>query len=290
MRTSGSSYKTGSTSIGISAEINRLHAQSMLTWDKEFRNLQWFGLRNGMDIPEAGCGPGYVAQQLAEQFPDSSVTALDIDGKLLAHARRLFEQHGLTNIKLVQSSVYETGLPDESFDFVIVRMLFLHLHEPGKAIIELKRILKSGGKLVVTDIDDGVFGIIEPEIEDFHRILKKLTAVQQRGGGNRLIDRRLPRLLESEGFSGIELETIAAHSDVHGREGLAETLNPERLCGLADSGVLTDDEFGQLHAAINRLKTDPDAYVMMLFLMVCGIKKAEGTQKEITVLHEKNRS
>ncbi|AQQ53109.1 hypothetical protein B0X71_08375 [Planococcus lenghuensis] len=152
-------------------------------------------------------------------------------------------------------------------------MLFLHLHEPELVIAELKRVLRPGGKLVITDIDDGLFGIIEPEIEDFHLLLNKLTTVQKKGGGNRLIGRQLPRLLKAAGFSAVELEMIAAHSDVQGAEELAETLNPERLRGLADSGILTTDEFRRLSTAIRELRTEPDAYAMMLFLMVCGTKK-----------------
>ncbi|AQQ53108.1 class I SAM-dependent methyltransferase [Planococcus lenghuensis] len=119
-----STYKADNNSIGLSAEIDRLQAQSRLTWKKEFRNLLWFGLTNGMDLLEVGCGPGFGVQQLAERLPDSKVTALDVDGKLLAHARQLLDRHGQTATRLIQASVYDTGLPDESFDFVIARNAF----------------------------------------------------------------------------------------------------------------------------------------------------------------------
>lgn len=47
-------------------------------WEKEFRNLQWYGLRSGMSVLEVGSGPGFVTEQLVHSLPGSEVTALEI--------------------------------------------------------------------------------------------------------------------------------------------------------------------------------------------------------------------
>jgi len=267
-----STYKAGNANIGLSAEVKRLKVQAMMGWEKEFRNLQWFGLQEGMHILEVGCGPGFVTEQLAQRMPNSRITGLDMDEDLLKQAEDLLKEKGQENVNFVQASVFDTGLPDNSYDFVMARMLFLHLHKPEEAALELHRVLKPGGKLVIIDIDDGIFGVIQPDIEGFQSITKKFTEMQGNAGGNRLIGRSLPRLLRKTGFTEIELETVAVHSDLAGVEGFQTQFDPKRFEGFYRNGVLTEREFSQISQVAERLAEDPDSYAMMLFVMACGMK------------------
>lgn len=267
-----STYKAGNANIGLSAEVKRLKVQAMMGWEKEFRNLQWFGVQDGMQILEVGCGPGFVTEQLAERLPNSRITGLDLDESLLKHAVKLMKEKSQENVNFVQASVFDTGLPDNSYDFVVARMLFLHLHKPEEAAIELHRVLKTGGKLVIIDIDDGIFGVIQPDNEGFQSITKKFTEMQGKAGGNRLIGRSLPRLLRKTGFTEIELETVAVHSDLAGMEGFQIQFDPKRFEGFYRNGVLTEKEFSHISQIAERLAEEPDSYAMMLFVMVCGMK------------------
>jgi ubiquinone/menaquinone biosynthesis C-methylase UbiE len=115
---------------------------------KEFRNLRWFGLIDGMKVLEVGSGPGYFTEKLALQLPMSEVTALEIDENLLTKAKERMKKTA-PKVEFIQKSIYDTGLPDNKYDFVIARLIFLHLHEPKKAASEIFRILKPGGKLVI---------------------------------------------------------------------------------------------------------------------------------------------
>ncbi|TWT13188.1 class I SAM-dependent methyltransferase [Planomicrobium sp. CPCC 101079] len=267
-----STYKAGNANIGLSAEVQRLKVQVMMGWEKEFRNLQWFGLQNGMHILEVGCGPGFATEQLAQRLPDSQITGLDLDEDLLKQAEELMKEKGRENVNFVQASVFDTGLSDNSYDFVVARMLFLHLHNPEEAAFELHRVLKPGGKLTIIDIDAGIFGIIQPDIEGFQSITRKLTEMQSNAGGNRLVGRSLPRLLRKTGFTEIELETVAVHSDLAGVEGFQTQFDPKRFEGFYRNGILTEKEFSHISKVTERLSEDPDSYAMMLFVMACGMK------------------
>ena len=270
-----STYKAGNANIGLSAEVQRLKVQALMGWEKEYRNLQWFGLQDGMRILEVGCGPGFITEQLAERLPCSRITGLDMDETLLKHAEGLLDEKARNNVNFVQASVYDTGLPDSSYDFVVARMLFLHLHQPEEAVLELSRVLKPGGKLVIIDIDDGIFGVVQPDIEGFQSIAQKFTEMQGKAGGNRLIGRSLPRLLQRTGFKEIGLETVAVHSDLAGIEGFQIQFDPNRFEGFYRNGILSESEFSTISKVANRLSEDPNSYAMMIFVMACGMRAQE---------------
>lgn len=78
-----STYNIHNAILGLQTEIERLKVQALMGWDKEFRNLKWYGLENGMSVVELGSGPGFITQQLVNSLPDSLITALEIDKTLL---------------------------------------------------------------------------------------------------------------------------------------------------------------------------------------------------------------
>ncbi|MCJ7842034.1 class I SAM-dependent methyltransferase [Lederbergia sp. NSJ-179] len=267
-----STYNISRSNIGMEAEVERLQVQALMGWEKEFRHLKWFGLSDGMKVLEVGCGPGFITEKLVDSLPKSKISALDIDENLLVKAKQRLNKASDTNVEFIQASVYDTGLPDNEYDFVIARLVFLHLYEPLKAALEIFRVLKPGGKLVIIDLDDGIFGAVEPKIDHFHSIIDKFIAMQGKAGGNREIGRSLPRLLESTGFSNIEMDAISVHSDLVGIEGFKEQFNPKRFEPFYKKGYLSKSDFQSIEKAFENLLTNPDSYAMMIFLLACGTK------------------
>ncbi|PWU70034.1 class I SAM-dependent methyltransferase [Gracilibacillus dipsosauri] len=264
------SYHASNANIGWEAEVNRLKAQALMGWEKEYKHLIWHGLTDGMNVLEVGSGPGFVTEKLLENLPNSSITALDIDEKLITKAKQAL--HPNPRLTFMKASVYDTGLPNDSYDFVIARLLFLHLSEPKRAAREIYRVLKPGGKLVILDVDDGVFGVVEPNIENLSTIVQKLIDVQAQAGGNREIGRSLPRLLAKAGFSDIDMDAVTVHSDLVGLEGFKEQFNPKRFERLYKNGILSEAEFRSIEEAHKNLVRDPEAYAMMIFQLASGRK------------------
>lgn len=272
MQGRNSTYNIQNVSLGIEREVDRLKAQAMMGWDKEFRNLKWYGLEDGMDVLELGSGPGFYTKQLVSNLPLSRITALEIDSILQNKAKQMLSDAHESQLQFVQASVYDTRLPDNSFDFAVARLLFLHLHHPVKAAKEIFRVLKPGGKLVIIDVDDGIFGVIHPVVESLHTILKKIADLQASKGGNRYLGRTLPWLLKEAGFVDVDMDATLQHSDIHGVEGFRKQFNIQRFKGFLEKGVLEQDEFEQLRIAFKKLHTSNDAYAMMTFIMGYGTK------------------
>lgn len=200
-------------------------------WDKEFRNLKWYGLQNGMSVLELGSGPGFVTEQLVKSLEDSEITALEIDSKLLNEAKNRLDHISPSSLKFVHSSVYDTGLPEGSYDFAIARLLFLHLHNPEEAAREIYRVLKPGGKLVIIDIDDGIFGAVHPDLNLLPSVLQKLANYQASRGGNRYIGRSLPRLLANTGYVDLDIDNVIQHKSINNSPEAYAMMNYVMACG-----------------------------------------------------------
>lgn len=272
MKERQSTYNINDATLSFESEVERLKVQATMGWAKEFRNLQWYGLQNGMNILELGSGPGFITEQLVNSLPDSHVTALEIDEALIEKAKTRLDDVPSSRLQFVHSSVYDTGLPDQSFDFAIARLLFLHLYNPIQAAQEIYRVLKPGGKLVIVDIDDGIFGAVHPDIQVLPSVLKKVADHVAVKGGNRHIGRSLPRLLRNAGYIDVDIDAIIQHSDIHGIEGFKRQLDINRFAIFYKNGIISKHEYDQLEEASRQLKNTSEAYAMMTFVMACGKK------------------
>lgn len=203
-------------SLGFNAEIDRLKEQANLGFEKEVNMLWLHGLRDGMKIVEVGSGPGFVTELLLERFPDLKITCVEFDSKLLNYAKeRIGDKYG-DRVKFVEASIEECPLKSSTYDFVFVRLVYQHLNNPALATKEIHRILKVNGIVAVIDIDDGLWGMSDPDTSFIRIIKEKFASFQQSSGGNRYIGRKLIRLLKASGFRRVDFDLIAKHSDIYG--------------------------------------------------------------------------
>jgi len=271
MTTSGS-YDVHAAHRDANAEIQRLAAQARLGWEKEARTLSWFGLEDGMSLLEPGSGPGFITESLLNLLPNSPITCLEIDPTLLKRAEQYLGNKTNKRLHFIEGSVMDTRLANDSFDFAYARLLFQHLPDPIGAAKEMWRVLKPGGKLVIYDIDDEIFGIVQPVIPEFPGILEKCGQAQSAQGGNRRVGRDLWRILKAAGFINLDLEVIAAHSDNIGIEPFLPQIDPDRLLPLVKFGLMSEQELEKIRVSRTKFLASPEPYILSLMLMVHGEK------------------
>ena len=262
------SYRGVDELRGLESEVQRLRAQVLVSWEREARLLGWLGLRDGMRVLELGCGPGFVTERLLALVPHARVTALDSDPELLGRARRALAGDG--RVRFVQASAQATGLADGCFDFVLARYLFQHLPDPETVAREALRVLRPGGQLAVVDLDAALWGIADPASPEVLPIYAKTGRAQAARGGDRLVGRRLWRILRSSGFDPVELEAFVYHSDALGLEAFAPQMDPDRLLPFVRDGSITLEEHARVQQAHRRFLATPGAYVLMVGLIACG--------------------
>jgi ubiquinone/menaquinone biosynthesis C-methylase UbiE len=256
----------------LSREIERLRTQALVGWEKEARLLAWYGLQDGMSVLELGSGPGFITGQLLALLPNSPITALEVAPVMIDQARQYLGAEFDDRLRFVEGSIMDTGLPDDRFDFALARLLFQHLPDPVGAAREVMRVLRPGGKLVITDVDDEVWGLTDPGVPEMPRVLEKFRQAQAARGGNRWIGRQLWRILEAAGFVGLDVDVAIAHSDALGLEPFMPQFDLRRVSFLAESGALSEQEMEQIRAAREAFLAADRPYIMMLVWMACGEK------------------
>ncbi len=225
-----------------------------------------------MSVLELGSGPGFITEQLLALVPTSPITCLEVDPALLTQAKQYLHNKANQRVRFVEGSVTDTRLAANQFDCAYARFLFQHVSDPMGAAKEIWRVLKPGGKLIIHDIDDEIFGLFEPLIPEFAIVLEKFGQAQAARGGNRRIGRRLSPMLKAAGFCNIDVEVLASHSENIGVESFLRHIDPDRMNSLVKLGLLSEQDLERYRAALTTFLASPEAYTLWLSLMICGEK------------------
>ncbi|CAN5611175.1 hypothetical protein BH18VER1_BH18VER1_12240 [soil metagenome] len=102
-------------------------------------------------VVEIGCGPGLYSCALAARFPQISMLGIDRSARQLDWARQKARAGGLGNCCFHTDDVLNLSHPSESFNAVIAARLFTVLPDPERAIAEMHRILRPGGRCVIAE-------------------------------------------------------------------------------------------------------------------------------------------
>ena len=116
-------------------------------------------VEEGFTAADIGAGTGFVSEGLLER--GLKVIAVDQSEKMLIFLRNKFSSY--TNLQCVQGDGEHLPLEDNQVDYVFANMFLHHVESPILAIKEMVRILKSGGKLVITDLDEHNFEFLRTE-------------------------------------------------------------------------------------------------------------------------------
>lgn len=97
------------------------------------------------NVLECACGTGLLSGVIAKKC--ESLTATDFSEKMLARARRKFANLG--NVKFEKADILSLGYPNETFDVIVAANVIHLLDDPYKALSELFRVCKPGGRLII---------------------------------------------------------------------------------------------------------------------------------------------
>jgi ubiquinone/menaquinone biosynthesis C-methylase UbiE len=221
-------------------------------------------LTPGAAVLDVGCGPGTDLLAMADLVgPAGHLVGLDASEVMIAEARRRAKELGVPGTFEV-GDVEALSFPDGSFDVCRAARLLEHLPDAGRALAEMARVTRPGGRVVAFDFDWDTLIIDHPDKETTRSIVRSYTDSIQNGW----IGRQLPRLFKEQHLEALSVDPVQVF--VH--YALAELFLGSHLAGLQTSGTLSADQARRWWEYLQRADERGTLLISFTAFIVVGAK------------------
>ncbi|HUP14454.1 MAG TPA: methyltransferase domain-containing protein [Acidimicrobiia bacterium] len=121
------------------------------------RLLEKAAVRDGEAILEVAIGTGSQLVSLARRNPSGRTVGVDLAEGMLARARARIDRAGLTGVEIGRGDALELPFAEERFELVVNSYMLdlLPREDIQRALAEFRRVLRPGGRLVLSNMTKG---------------------------------------------------------------------------------------------------------------------------------------
>lgn len=150
-----------------------------------------------LTVGDLGCGTGQVSELIAPHV--AKVVAVDGSADMVQAARKRLK--GMPQVEVRRGDMEALPIDDAQLDVAIVALVLHHVPEPARALAEVHRVLKCGGRVMIVDM-------LPHDRVDY----------QQQMGHVWLgfAEKTLTKMLEGAGFEGASIHSLPADEDAKG--------------------------------------------------------------------------
>jgi len=156
-------------------------------------------IEEGSLVLEVAAGTGTIALRMAGKA--RKVYAIDITPEMIARADEKAKSRGIKNVICSVDDAYALPFSTQTFDAVVCANALHTMQEPGRALAEMRRVLKPAGRLIAPTLCHG------QNLKS--HIISRIMALTGFPAYHRFNQARLTRLIEDAGFVIGKNEMIA---------------------------------------------------------------------------------
>jgi SAM-dependent methyltransferase len=195
--------------------------ESVQGWKRQ--TIQLMGVELGQTVLDVGCGRGDEVIALARVVGERGKSVgLDASAAMVAEAQRQADDARVC-VELKVGDAHALPFPDATFDAARIERTLLHLAKPDRAIAELRRVTRPGGRVVAADPDWATLTVDAPD-EGATAIMLQAHLSHVTNG---TMGRQLRRRFIDAGFEDIAYEVMAF--------ALTDFALGDRILGLTES-------------------------------------------------------
>jgi ubiquinone/menaquinone biosynthesis C-methylase UbiE len=187
--------------------VRNLAAQAEAIWPQELPLVRRHPPPSGARILDAGCGTGEGSRRFAEAFPQATVLGVDILDVHLQRARASCAHLG-GRISFENRSVFDLGLPDGTFDLTVCRHVLQAVPAADRAIAELVRVTRPGGRVHLIAEDYAMIHFPPRELDPREFWPEVPARFGRATGTDMFIGRRAPSILRGLGVDSISVDFV----------------------------------------------------------------------------------
>jgi ubiquinone/menaquinone biosynthesis C-methylase UbiE len=112
--------------------------------------LRCAALQPGERVLDVACGTGLVSLRAAEAVgPAGAVLGTDISASMVDAARGQAARQGLPGLRFERMDAESMSVDEAPFDVALCALGLMYMPSPGRALREMRRLLRPGGRLLV---------------------------------------------------------------------------------------------------------------------------------------------
>jgi ubiquinone/menaquinone biosynthesis C-methylase UbiE len=251
-------------------EQQRLYHQARFMEQRVHEGLPFHRTKR---LLEVGCGVGAQTEILLRRFPGVHVTGVDASrpnlARARAHLRRQPWAKGRHDLRIADATRLDFEL--DSFDGAFLCWVLEHVGDPMRVLSEVRRVLRPGSPVVVTEVQNMTF-FIDPYSLQTMAYWLAFNDHQLELGGDPFVGAKLGNLLQAVGFHDVSTTVRSIFLDNRAPGERAEMLAfwTDLLLsgadGLLRAGKVSADTVAGMRQELAQVAHDPNAVFFYSFI------------------------
>lgn len=167
------------------------------------RSLNQMRIQPGACVLDVGCGIGTAVREMADRVGQKGAACgVDISEVMIAEATA--RAQGRTNVEFSTGGACALPHANAMFDAVRMERVLLYVPDREKAVAEMMRVTKPGGRVVITDVDVDCTAIASKD----RALTRKMTSLLADSFTHPTSGRELPALIRSAGLEDVTVDLM----------------------------------------------------------------------------------